>query len=70
MTNKLFNKKTMILIGIILLAAFTRLIPHWPNFTAIGAVALFSGAYFDKKYLFFFFSFGEFFIKDLILGLH
>ena len=70
MTNKLFNKKTMILIGIILLAAFTRLIPHWPNFTAIGAVALFSGAYFDKKYLAFVLPFAALFITDLILGLH
>ena len=70
MTNKLFNIKTMVLIGIILLAAFTRLIPHWPNFTAIGAVALFSGAYFDKKYLAFVLPFAALFITELILCLH
>ncbi len=36
---------------LLLLAAFTRLIPHAPNFTAIGALALFGGAQFvDKKW--------------------
>jgi hypothetical protein len=43
--------RTTALVLFILLAAFTRLIPHAPNFTAIGALALFGGAYFaDKKW--------------------
>ena len=37
---------------IILTAAFMRLLPHPPNFAPIGALALFSGAYLDKKYRF------------------
>jgi len=70
MINNLFNKKTMVLVGIIFAAALTRLIPHYPNFTAIGAVALFGGAYFDKKYLSFVVPFAALFVTDLILGLH
>jgi len=42
-----------VLIGIILLAALSRLIPHPPNFTPIAAMALFGGAYFfNKKWAF------------------
>lgn len=32
-----------IAIALLILGAFTRVIPHWPNFTAIGAVALLGG---------------------------
>lgn len=45
------NKAFLLIAGMILLAAFSRLIPHWPNFTATGAIALFGAAYFSKKYL-------------------
>ncbi len=29
---------------LVFLAAFSRLVPHWPNVTAVGGLALFSGA--------------------------
>jgi len=35
--------------GIVIVAAALRIIPHPMNFTPIGAVALFSGAYFSSK---------------------
>jgi hypothetical protein len=35
--------------GLILLAAFSRLIPHPANFTPITAIALFGAAYLDKR---------------------
>ena len=35
----------------VLLAAFSRLIPHPPNFAPIGAMSLFGAAYFSKKYV-------------------
>ena len=38
-----------VLIVIIALTIVTRLIPHYPNFTALGAAALFGGAYFRKQ---------------------
>lgn len=37
---------------LILLAAFSRLLPHPPNFTPIAALALFSAVYLDKKQAF------------------
>lgn len=70
MLEKIFSKRNLVLLTIIVAAAFTRLIPHYPNFTAIGAVALFGGTYFDKKYLSFAVPFIVLFLTDLILGLH
>jgi len=40
-----------LLVGLVLLGAFTRLIPHPPNFTSIGAVALFAAFTFRKTWL-------------------
>lgn len=59
------------IVGIMILAAaFTRLIPHPPNFTAVGAIALFGGAYFsDKKYAFIIPLF-VMLLSDLIIGFH
>lgn len=59
-----------ILVGMILFAALSRLIPHPPNFTAVGAMALFGGAYFNKKSLAFAVPVIAMFLTDLILGLH
>ncbi len=39
----------VVLAGMILLAALSRVIPHPPNFSPIEAVALFGGAYFAKR---------------------
>lgn len=64
------NSKLFILAGIILVAAFSRLIPHPPNFTAIGAMALFGGAYFNKKYLAFIIPFAAMLMTDAIIGFH
>lgn len=41
----------IIVLAIIIAGAATRFIPHPPNFTAIGAIALFGGAYFTRKWL-------------------
>lgn len=44
------NKKNVVLFLLILLVAFSRLIPHPLNFTPIGALGLFAGAYLvDRK---------------------
>lgn len=43
--RRTFTMRTNIIIAMVLLAAFSRLIPHVPNFTAIGAMALFAGAF-------------------------
>ena len=57
-------------IVLILLAAITRFIPHPFNFTAIGAMALFSGAIIrDKRYAFLL-PFIVLFLTDIFLGFH
>ncbi len=64
------KKKLLVLAGMILAAAFTRLIPHYPNFTAVGAMALFGGAYFENKKLAFIVPLAALFLTDLLLGFH
>jgi len=54
---------------IILLAVIARLIPHPPNLTPIGGLALFSGNKFDKKYGFLIPLFAML-ISDIFLGFH
>ena len=51
-------------------AAFVRLIPHPPNFAPIAAMALFGGAYFNKKWAAFIVPITAMFVTDLILGFH
>ncbi len=70
MNSKLITPRFFTLAGMILLAAIIRLLPHYPNFTPIGAMALFGGAYFSKKYLAFLIPFAAMFLTDLILGFH
>lgn len=41
--------RPLVLFGLVLAAALIRLIPHPPNFTPIGAMALFGGAYFASR---------------------
>ena len=39
------------ILGLILIVAFARIIPHYPNFTPLCAIALFGGKYFNNKYI-------------------
>ncbi|MCC7248139.1 MAG: hypothetical protein IT473_05905, partial [Lysobacter sp.] len=39
----------LLLVGMILLAALSRLLPHPPNFSPVEAIALFGGAYFAHR---------------------
>jgi hypothetical protein len=64
------RNRFLVLAVMILAAVFTRLIPHPPNFTAIGAIALFGGAYFTDKKLAFIIPFIAMIITDAILGFH
>ena len=40
-----------LLLTFVFLAALTRIMPHWPNVTAMGAMALFGAAHFRNRYL-------------------
>ncbi len=52
----------------VLIAAISRLVPHWPNFTAVGAMGLFGAAYFTKKYWAFIIPFIALWFSDLVLN--
>jgi len=58
------------IISVIFIGAFMRLIPHWPNFTPIAAIALFGGASLQKKHLAFAIPLIAMFVSDLIIGFH
>lgn len=60
----------MTVILMILAAAFSRLMPHPWNFTAIGAMALFGGACLPSKKQSLFIPFVALFFSDLVLGFH
>lgn len=62
------NKKQMVIILFIVVAAMFRLMPHFPNVTPITAMALFSGVYLTNKKLVFIIPILAMFISDLFLG--
>ena len=64
------NRRTMALLSAIALAAVMRLVPHPPNFTPVGAMALFSGAYFGRRALAFVAPIGALVLSDLVLGFY
>lgn len=70
MNNKTINPRFIFIFGVIIFGAIMRLVPHWPNFTPIAAMALFGGAYFQRKYLAFIIPLAALFLSDLIIGLH
>ncbi|HVM23491.1 MAG TPA: DUF6580 family putative transport protein [Sphingomicrobium sp.] len=58
------------LVSAILIAAALRLVPHPPNFTPIGAMALFSGAYLGRRGLAFVAPLAALLLSDLVLGFY
>lgn len=67
---KIENLRIVTLTTLVLAAALTRLLPHPFNFTPIGAIALFGGAYFSRKSLAFLIPLAAMLVSDLILGFH
>ena len=70
MNFKQISPRVTLIGGIILIGALMRLMPHWPNFTPIAAMALFGGAYIQKKHLAFLIPLAALLISDLFLGFH
>ena len=58
------------LISAIAAAAALRLVPHPPNFTPIGAMALFGGAYLGRRWLAFAAPIAALLLSDLVLGFY
>jgi hypothetical protein len=66
--NNTINLRTGLIALMILLAALSRLLPHPPNFTPVGAMGLFGAAYFTRKYLAFIIPIAALFISDFLLN--
>ncbi len=64
------NNKQLVSVGLLILfAALTRLFPHYPNFTAIGATAIFGGLVIKDKKTAILLPLAALFISDIILQL-
>jgi hypothetical protein len=70
MKYKVFTPKFIVVLSVIVVAALLRLLPHWPNFTPIGAMALFAGTHFDRKQFAFAVPISVMFLSDMIIGFH
>ncbi|MEO7277762.1 MAG: DUF6580 family putative transport protein [Sphingomicrobium sp.] len=64
------NSRILAIASAILIAATLRLVPHPPNFTPIGAIALFSGAMFGRRLLAFAAPLAAMLLSDAIIGFH
>ena len=62
--------KTSTVLILIAVLAFSRLIPHPPNFTPLLGMAVFAGARLDSKLFAILAPLTAMFLSDLIIGLH
>lgn len=67
MNSKLFTPRFIFITSAILLAALSRVFPHFNNFTPIAAMALFGGVYFSDKRLAFILPLLAMILSDIIL---
>jgi len=70
MNWKWITPKMLVISGIILFAALMRLLPHFPNFTPLAAIALFGGAHLGKRRLTLLIPLIALLISDFFLGFH
>lgn len=61
-------KKEYFILTLIAVAALSRLIPHAPNFTAVGAIALFSGAKLTSDWKAFLIPVAALWLSDLLIN--
>ncbi|MDD5570505.1 MAG: hypothetical protein PHD97_05030 [Bacteroidales bacterium] len=66
--KKIFNARFGILWLIIISAGALRLFPHPVNSTPIGAMALFGGAYFGRRWLAFIVPLAALFVSDIVVN--
>ena len=67
---KKINPNFWVVTLMVFAAAFVRLLPHPPNFAPIAAMALFGGAYFNKKSFAFVIPLVAMFLTDAIIGFY
>ncbi|MBI3502456.1 MAG: hypothetical protein HY063_11755 [Bacteroidetes bacterium] len=70
MQSKIFTSRFLFISIAILAAALFRLLPHPFNFTPVGAMALFGGAYFTNRILAFVVVTASLYLSDLVLNIH
>ena len=62
------KKQVVLLSSLLLVGMLTRIIPHWPNFTAVGAVALAGGALFRLRWIAYLVPVALLFLSDLFIN--
>ena len=62
------NPRFGFIVVMIIAAAASRFLPHPPNFTPVGGMALFGAAYFAKKYWALLVPFAALWLSDIILN--
>lgn len=67
--STLLSPGPLLLTGLIVLAALSRVLPHPPNFSPVEAMALFGGAYFARRGLAVLIPLLAMLISDIALGL-
>ncbi len=64
------NKRFLIIVALIFTAAMLRLLPMAHNFSPIGAIALFGGAYITNRFYAFLLPIAAMLISDVFLGFY
>lgn len=62
--------RSTLLATLILGTALFRLVPHWPNFTPIAALALFGAASFERRWLGLLIPMAAMLLSDALIGFH
>lgn len=70
MKNTIFSPRILFITAAIVAAALTRFLPHPPNFTAIGGMALFAGALIPNRWLSLLLPTLAMVVTDLFIGFH
>ena len=60
--------KIRLALVLMVIAALTRLLPHPPNFTPLGAIGLFGAAYLERRWLALAVPFATLFLTDLFIN--
>lgn len=68
--HPMFNPRFLTLAGMILIAALSRLLPHPWNFSPVGAMAIFAGAHFSRKWTAFIIPLAALLLSDIFLGFY
>lgn len=68
-SHTLPRSRWLVAAALVCVAAWSRLVPHWPNFTAVPAMALFSGAVFGRRWAAYVLPLLAMLASDALLGL-